>query len=372
MRSRERSKIAQSNSNHALYIGIQGAARNSVLIAANRKGEIKAALRIGPLALRVNADFRRALLIALNQLAAKLDLSTHENLAERTAGVCVSMSGIREKADAYAVSQALEEMWFTGTFTARIIEDVWSILAASGTNNGCAILASTGANVFIRNRAAKYVTVGGWGSDLADLGSGYYIGKNALNLVLDSADGRRDVSNRFVRAILDQLQLNFEEQIVPWYHEVRKTSEWRPRISDLAIVVCALAEGPNPDKQARQLLDKSSLELGHSIRAAFRRAKKKRILHIDDSFVIVYDGGMLRHSKYYQKKVANVIKGSILHDDIRYNLSKLKAGPLLHHPAIGAAAFAITGTRNLPSCQVFDQLLSSSTDFPELNYAAAF
>src|ERR1043165_507890 len=122
------------NKKQSYFIGIQGAARNAVLAAADARGQVKAVVRFGPLALHINSDFRRDFHIALTALGTRLHCYSIDELAKHTAGLCVSMSGVREPADADAVTKTLDAVCFTGSFNRLVCEDVWSIIAASGTN----------------------------------------------------------------------------------------------------------------------------------------------------------------------------------------------------------------------------------------------
>jgi N-acetylglucosamine kinase-like BadF-type ATPase len=352
-----------------LYIGVQGAAKTAVLAACDRHGDIKAALRFGPLAHRVNVSLYPDLFEAFTSLGRMLGVQSVGELSNQTAGSCVAMSGVFQEGEVFAVRQLMKDVGFEPRTETVICEDVWADLAASGHEEGAIILASTGANVFVR-RGDRYVNVGGWGSELADLGSGFHVGKLAIGLVLDSADGRQAVPPVFVRAILESLHLRAPAQIVSWYHAVRRTSLWRAKIAYLAIPVVQLAERDG-EPTAAKLLEQACAELLISARAALARAFRSHIIDQQLEFPIVLAGGLGISSRTYQTKVAEFLRtlpstptdGVPIPITWQFTVSRV-------HPVIGALAYALAGRLALPSSGVFRALIDSARRDRDLVTAA--
>lgn len=76
-------------------------------------------------------------------------------------------------------------------------------LGASGNRFGIVALSGTGSDAFLIQRDI-FRTVGGWGADLGDEGSGYDIGRNGLRAAIYSTDGRGEKT-----AILDHIREHF-------------------------------------------------------------------------------------------------------------------------------------------------------------------
>jgi N-acetylglucosamine kinase-like BadF-type ATPase len=95
------------------------------------------------------------------------------------------MSGVFQRNDETSVLTLLRDIDLLGQCPPVICEDVWATLATASLDAGAVVMASTGSNVFLRDRMQRYVRIGGWGSELGDLGSGYHIGKMAIRAILD-------------------------------------------------------------------------------------------------------------------------------------------------------------------------------------------
>lgn len=341
-----------------LYVAIQGAAKNATLAACTREGVIHALIAVGPLGIRVNADFNHALFSAFSELSHALGYGSICELARNTESLCVAMSGVFQECDEFAVRQTLESIKFQSSQHTVICEDVWAALAAEETDTGAVILACTGSNVFIRNKESHYITVGGWGSELADLGGGFHVGKLAIARVFDYVDRRHRVSAAFVEAILSFLELQTPTQLVPWYHEVRRTSFWRSQIADLAIVVTKLAER-DADSTAKAIISSASSELVNSMQAGLKRAAVEGILREADPFPVILSGGLGLASLTYRNRITqgliSLVTGKSPSGDSwpswSFSLAK-------HHPIAGALAFALSGTRNFPSQTTLRRILT--------------
>ncbi len=72
----------------------------------------------------------------------------------------------------------------------RVAGDTLTALYAGlGTLDGMAVIAGTGSSAFVRHQG-QFTTVGGWGHLIDDAGSGFFLGREALNAALREKDGR--------------------------------------------------------------------------------------------------------------------------------------------------------------------------------------
>lgn len=338
----------------SFYVAIQGAAKKGILAVCGENGHIIQVVKSVPLTMRVNPNIKEDLDKALKSLCTKLKMSRRK-LMESTGGLCVAMSGVYQKGDIYAVRQLLKSLDLVGSFEPVICEDVWAVLAADKIEEGGVTMASTGSNVFIRSYDGNFVRIGGWGSELADLGSGYHVGKLAINAILDSDDGRRFGSGQLKGAILDSLKLTDVQQLVPWYYAVRKTSRWRSKIADIAIIVTKLAEKEN-DVVALDIISFASRELINSLSAAIRKSAKEGVIKSTQLKMLIA-GGLALGSKHYQTRICQYLQ-----EDHTANVTWTTENAR-YHPIVGALAFAISGHKNLPKDEQYQELTKSIANF---------
>jgi N-acetylglucosamine kinase-like BadF-type ATPase len=218
----------------------------------------------------------------------------------------------------------------------------------------------TGINTFVRPRAGDHFTIGGWGSELSDLGGGYYIGRLALRRVLDGIDGRRPVTRSFTDGILKQIGLVSETQIAEWYEAIRRTTNWRAAVADLTKVVCTLSDAED-DICATEILVSGAQEMQVSLLAAFRRAAD--LFKDDETVRFGLAGGVALHSGIYQHaflQITRCINDGYIEDWPRH----LRVVPCVQkvHSLVGVIAFAISGDKTLPNSSVFNRIAKSASE----------
>ncbi len=69
-------------------------------------------------------------------------------------------------------------------------DTVTALYAGVGVGEGMAVIAGTGTSEFVRYDGGKTTMVGGWGHLIDDSGSGFWLGKEAINAALREEDGR--------------------------------------------------------------------------------------------------------------------------------------------------------------------------------------
>ncbi|NYF81131.1 N-acetylglucosamine kinase [Granulicella arctica] len=135
--------------------------------------------------MRVGADIARANLeSAFQQLSAATGVSLQSITA-----TCVGTSGS---------SVPLVTDWIRETITSLVSgeliisgdEDI-ALDAAFRGGRGVLVIAGTGSNVGGRTRDGRFTHVGGWGPMLADEGSGYWIGHQALRSLFQAINARK-------------------------------------------------------------------------------------------------------------------------------------------------------------------------------------
>lgn len=137
-----------------------------------------------------------------------------------------------------------------------------ALIGGIGTNVGIAAIAGTGAIVWGRNARGETKRVGGWGYLLGDEGSGYWIARQGLQVVMRALDGRSPQTS-MTGHLLGHLGLHRAEDLVEVVYrrgwgvmEIAALSQWVDR---------SAAEG---DAVARQILNDAARELVLAVKVA--------------------------------------------------------------------------------------------------------
>jgi N-acetylglucosamine kinase-like BadF-type ATPase len=150
----------------------------------------------------------------------------------------------------------------------RIVSDALSALAgATGCRPGVVVIAGTGSIAYGVNLKEEEARAGGWGWRLGDEGSGYTIGRNALNAALKDHDlsGPPTILKEM---ILSHLGLSDLEEVIDWaYDPEREPSHFA---SLVPIVKTAEKKG---DKVASLIMEDAGAQLGLVTQAVIKRLK---------------------------------------------------------------------------------------------------
>lgn len=153
---------------------------------------------------------------------------------------------------------------------------VW--FGGAGADPAIVVIAGTG-SIAYGCSAEGFTRVGGWGSLLGDEGSGYDLGRRALQAAARMADGRMEENTAFLSAILRFYAAETPHKLI----SAVNGADSREKIAACAKVVCELAEGGNPT--AESLLAESAGELALLIQTARRKAN-------GEGWPVVLSGGL--------------------------------------------------------------------------------
>ena len=110
-------------------------------------------------------------------------------MRSRVAAVCLGIAGVDRPADEQVIRGILRRLGYRET--ARVVNDAAIALAAGAPERvGIVVLAGTGSIAYGADRAGRTARAGGYGFLLADEGSGYWLGHQALRAAVRAADGR--------------------------------------------------------------------------------------------------------------------------------------------------------------------------------------
>jgi glucosamine kinase len=137
-------------------------------------------------------------------------------------------------------------------------------LGAFAGRPGILVLSGTGSMSWARNGAGASARSGGWGDVIGDEGSSYWIGRQALQLISQSLDGRASPTT-LADAIYAHLQLDLSDPINALCGWINGLAQPRAAIAALSILVDRTAS--QGDETAIDLIERAAGELAKHHRA---------------------------------------------------------------------------------------------------------
>jgi len=213
------------------------------------------------------------------EAVAATESGLSDDLGVRT--LSAGISGFTQSdADAAELRHLTHGLGVQNVFLAH--DSVTSYLGALGDTPGAVIAVGTGVvTLAVGVGAGTVARVDGWGYLIADAGSGYWLGRAALDAVMRDYDGRGPAT-----ALRDAVQQEFPN-LETLYLELQADPARVSRIAGWSRAVTALAP---TDAVAAAICDAAAAELALSVRTGLERVGQAE----SDSPVIGGLGGVLR------------------------------------------------------------------------------
>ena len=176
-----------------------------------------------------------------------------------------------------------------------------ALVGALSQRLGIVILSGTGSAAYGVNQRGESLLVGGWGYLIGDEGSGYWIGKEALRLLIRVADQRPasplEAESRLPARIMAELGLTTPKAVVKWlYHQSgSRVSE----VAQLAEIVLAVAA--TGDQSAVMIVEAAAEALAELARTIQRRLG-------DPSLPIAFAGGLLERDNRLSRRLSSLLQ----------------------------------------------------------------
>jgi N-acetylglucosamine kinase-like BadF-type ATPase len=178
--------------------------------------------------------------------------------------LCLGMAGVDRPDDAAIVGRILRRLC-RGTETLVVNDALVALEAGAPGAPGVVLIAGTGSIAYGRDAHGRAARAGGWGHLLADEGSGFWLGKEAIRAVLRAND-HRDVPTAMRDAILAHFHVTRPSALI---HPVYDGGIDPHEIAGVApLVGRAAAEG---DAVARALIATGADELAGAAISVARR-----------------------------------------------------------------------------------------------------
>ena len=196
--------------------------------------------------------------------------------------LCLGIAGVDRPRDEAAIRGILRRLGHRERAT--IVNDaVVALVAGASERFGIVVLAGTGSIAYGLDAKGRSARAGGYGYILADEGSGYWLGREALRAAVRAADGRSP-KTLLIDLIFEALQIGSLAELVALVYEKGMAKD---QVAALARVVeRARAEG---DVASTQILAEAARELALTARSVARQ-----LGFASDPFPVVLAGGAFR------------------------------------------------------------------------------
>ena len=275
------------------YLGIDGGGTKTRCILGDETTVLARVMTGGSNIVRLGEEQARdALLNAIRQVCGIARISPDEIRA-----VCIGAAGAGRPEIEAKTRRILAEVIPGSVPHVEVVGDsVIALEAAFGEGSGVIAIAGTGSIVYGRDAAARTARAGGWGFAVSDEGSGHWIGRRAVSLILNARD--RDLQTTLTAMILEAWKLDSIDELVQ-----RANSTPPPEFPRLfPIVLHAADEG---DAVARNLLADAGTELAALAAIVIRRLAPDAI-----AVAVATTGSVFRQSHDVRQVFYNTLQAS--------------------------------------------------------------
>ncbi|WP_099361600.1 N-acetylglucosamine kinase [Fredinandcohnia onubensis] len=289
------------NKNTIELLAVDGGGTKTLAVLVDANGTILGEGRAGATnyhvagAIKVREALEKAILAAFKD--AGIDPSNVDNVKKAV----FALAGIDTDNDEKEVSRVVQE---TVNGLAIKIErlqvenDCLSALLGSTQNKaGVLLIAGTGSIVFAHDGNNRIVRSGGWGHRFGDEGSGYWIGKQAIESVLKMQDGRGE-DTLLTKLVLEKFDFTKIEELYNWAYSDAYS------VDDVGALATTVDEAFRlDDPVSKRILERAVEELLLLVHTAIENAGIQQ-----NEFDLILQGGVFQHNHYIKNQVRNRIQ----------------------------------------------------------------
>lgn len=169
-----------------------------------------------------------------------------------------------------------------------------ALIGALANRPGLMLIAGTGSICLGRDANGQTHRTGGWGPAYDDLGSGSWIGQQAMQATFQESDGRRP-TGPWQRNVLKRLRCNSIEELLC---KVKTGEIANPQVAALAPMVIQLAQ--TGVDSADEILERSVQELVRAVTVTYRKSRL-------DTAPLVLVGGLLEKSEVFRNRLITAL-----------------------------------------------------------------
>ncbi len=307
----------------ARVLGLDSGGTKTVCYLATAAGEVLAEAR-GP-----GAHPKTAGLRGMEAILRRLVDQVLESRPRTLAALCLGMAGVDRPEETALVRELLAHI--VEAQHVVIVNDALVALEAGAPGEaGIVIISGTGSIAYGRDARGRAARAGGWGYVLADEGSGYWLGRQALRAVMRQADGRGP------RTVLTEALLRHYD-VARAQDLVRKVYDGDLKPAAIAALAATIQTAVDAgDDVARRIVDIGASELAGAVLSVAGRLELSLC-------TVVLAGGSFRAVPDLRDAVGTTLSARLPQARIR---------PLEAEPAMGAVWLAVraaAGERVVPS-----------------------
>ncbi|MEP7146290.1 MAG: BadF/BadG/BcrA/BcrD ATPase family protein [bacterium] len=227
--------------------------------------------------------------------------------------ICIGIAGARENKDRSSLKISFEKK--LGFKNILITTDAMTALYGAFEGNEGIILISGTGSVLYGFSNGKINRVGGWGRIIGDEGSGYWIGKRALNLVMKEYDKGRGRKSMLADKLYEEFRIDNKNAVEKVFNENFEIQRIAPLVIECAENKCVIS---------LEIVNEAVGDLMEQIRTFLNVSKRKRIIKI------AFIGSIIENKNILSDKLKNEIS----------NLKIVQIVPKKHSPSYGAVLLA--------------------------------
>ncbi len=255
-------------------LGIDAGGTKSVGLLADETGQVLSEARGGGANLQTHGELE----------VEKVFDDLMETLAggRRISALCLGIAGVDRPNDERVIRDILRRLGYREN--TRVVNDAAIALVAGAPGRiGIVVLAGTGSIAYGTDATGRTARSGGYGFLLADEGSGYWLGHQALRAAVRSQDGRGP-KTRLVSLLFEALEVTSVAGLVPRVYEKGLPKH---RIAALAPLVQRAAD--EGDATAAALVEQGGHELALAVQSVARQ-----LTFGEAGFPVVLAGGAFK------------------------------------------------------------------------------
>jgi N-acetylglucosamine kinase-like BadF-type ATPase len=233
--------------------------------------------------------------------------------------IVIGVAGAGRKEDAQLLEKSFKDyadqqgIHFKGV---KVVSDAHIALEGAFPDSaGCILIAGTGSILFGKDEKGAIHRVGGFGRLIGDEGSGYSIGRKALNAVSKESDGRGE------ETLISEL-LNAKMNSSSSTSIINKVYKEKLDVASVAKIVIEAAEEGDPI--AEDILDEEADELVLHIKSLMNKIQT-------DNLNVAFSGSLIDNKNFYS---------DLLKQKIKSTLPNVKVVKPASTPVSGAILFA--------------------------------
>jgi len=286
------------NKNTIELLAVDGGGTKTLAVLVDANGTILGEGRAGATNYHVAGAIRVKEALEKAILAAFMDAGINPSSVVKKA--VFALAGIDTDNDEKEVSRVVKETvnGLPIKIERLLVEnDCLSALLGSTQNKaGVLLIAGTGSIVFAHDGNNRIVRSGGWGHRFGDEGSGYWIGKQAIESVLKMQDGRGE-NTLLAKLVLEKFDFTKIEELYNWAYSDAYS------VDDVGAIATTVDEAFRlGDPVSKRILERAAEELLLLVHTAIENAGIQQS-EID----LILQGGVFQHNHYIKNQVRNRI-----------------------------------------------------------------